>query len=279
MASGILCVNKPAGMTSHDVVSRAKRCFACKVGHTGTLDPQARGVLVLLVDKATKALPFLDISGKVYQAQCKLGVQYSTGDIWGEVIGEQAVPQLDRIHVEAVLSSFLGIYMQTPPMVSAKKIKGRKLYEYARQGVTIEREPTRQEIYSIELLAIHPDEFSFRVAVSSGTYVRSLCEDIAAALGTVGAMSALNREQVGQFTLADCCEIEALEPTLALHPVLDFIRLPQVDCTDFLERVQFGQRLELACDASQVLLVHQNQALAVYALEHDHVYKNVRGLW
>lgn len=281
MNNGILCINKPTGMTSNAVVMQVKRLLATqKVGHTGTLDPQATGVLVLLVNQATKALPFLDITDKVYLASCQLGIKTDTGDIWGETTNESDINMPTETELKSILQSFVGEYWQTPPMVSAKKVNGKKLYEMARSGQHIERKPTQQFIHSIELISIQESVFSFRVHVSSGTYIRTLCEDLCATFKQLGTMSSLCREQVGQFSLNDCLELSEINEEVILQPIIDLINLEQVDCTDFVENVYHGKRIQLENSQSdQVLLTYQGQALAVYQRENKQQFKSVRGLW
>ena len=192
---GILIVNKEKGYTSHDIVSIVKKRTNEKVGHTGTLDPNATGVLPLLIGKATLISKYLIEHDKTYLATLKLGKRTTTADSEGEIIEECEVKNIQTEEVEKVLKSFFGKQIQTPPIYSAIKVKGKKLYEYARQGKNDKVDiPKREiEIYNIELKEIRNDlkEIVFEVSCSKGTYIRSLCEDIATKLGTVGYMSEL----------------------------------------------------------------------------------------
>ena len=209
---GIIVINKPKGYTSHDVVAKVKKILNVKkVGHTGTLDPNATGVLPLLLNNGTKLSKYLIEHDKEYIATIKLGIKTDTADSEGNVIEEKAVG--DLLNVQEVLNTFLGKQTQMPPMYSAIKVKGKKLYEYARSGQTIRIEPRNIEIYSIELLNISKEtnEITYRVQCSKGTYIRSLCEDIAQKLGTVGYMKELNRIKVGRFKIEDAITIEELE--------------------------------------------------------------------
>lgn len=195
--NGILVVNKPAGYTSHDIVSKIRKELNIKkVGHTGTLDPLATGVLPILLGNGTKLSKYLMNHDKEYIATIKLGEKTDTGDIEGKVIEQKEVEVFSKEQVIQALESFIGKQKQIPPMYSAIKINGKKLYEYARNGETVEVQAREIEIYSIELLHYHKNEIKFRVACSKGTYIRSLCEDIATKLDTVGTMSALQRTQV-----------------------------------------------------------------------------------
>jgi tRNA pseudouridine55 synthase len=183
--NGIIIVNKPQGFTSQDVVSKIKKILnEKKAGHTGTLDPMATGVLPVLLGNYTKLSKYLIEHNKVYVAKIKLGEKSSTGDSEGEIIEKKSIPQLSVTEIEYTLKKFLGKQKQTPPMYSAIKINGKKLYEYARNGENIEIPEREIEIFSIKLLSFKNDEIEFEVASSKGTYIRTLCEDIAESLGT-----------------------------------------------------------------------------------------------
>lgn len=212
---GIIIINKPKNCTSHDIVQKAKKVFGKKVGHTGTLDPMATGVLPLLIGKGTLCSKYLINHDKIYEVQLTLGVKTDTADSEGSIIEEKKVPQgaFQKERIEEVLKTFLGKQEQMPPMYSAIKVKGKKLYEYARKGQEVEVKPRLIEIYEIKLLKINQKEkqIEFQVACSKGTYIRSLCEDIAEKMGTVGYMSKLNRVQVGGFSIEQAISIEQLE--------------------------------------------------------------------
>ena len=202
---GIIVVNKPKGCTSHDVVNKVKWIVKEKVGHTGTLDPLATGVLPLLIGKGTLCSKYLINHDKEYQVSLKLGIATDTMDAEGKVLEEKEVDSsiLEKSNVEKILSSFIGRQEQKPPMYSAIKVKGKKLYEYARRGEKVEVPKREIEIYNMELVGINKlnKEIEFKVSCSKGTYIRSLCTDIAKALGTIGYMSGLERLKVGEFTL------------------------------------------------------------------------------
>lgn len=202
---GIIVVNKPKGSTSHDVVYKVRWIVKEKVGHTGTLDPLATGVLPLLIGKGTLCSKYLINHDKEYQVSLKLGISTDTMDAEGKVVEEKEVDSsiLEKSNVEKTLSSFIGKQEQEPPMYSAIKVKGKKLYEYARRGEKVEVPKREIEIYNMELIGINKlnKEIEFKVSCSKGTYIRSLCTDIAKALGTIGYMSGLERLKVGEFTL------------------------------------------------------------------------------
>lgn len=212
---GIIVVNKPKGCTSHDVVYKIKKICHEKVGHTGTLDPMATGVLPLLIGKGTLCSKYLINHDKEYQVTLQLGIKTDSADSEGNIIEEKEVQEesLKQENLEKVLQSFLGKQEQIPPMYSAIKVKGKKLYEYARKGQTIKVEPRTIEIYQIELTNSNKEkkQIEFKVACSKGTYMRSLCEDIATKLSTVGYMAGLNRLQVGDFKLEDAITMTELE--------------------------------------------------------------------
>lgn len=212
---GIILINKEKGCTSHDVVYKIKKMFNEKVGHTGTLDPMATGVLPLLVGKGTLCSKYLINHDKTYKVKLELGKKTSTGDIEGEVLKKSEVSKklFTESYICKILESFIGKQKQIPPIYSAIKVKGKKLYEYARRGQTVEIEPRNIEIYSIKLIDfdIISKQIDFEVSCSKGTYIRSLCEDIANKIGTVGFMKELNRIKVGDFELSDTVTVKELE--------------------------------------------------------------------
>ena len=213
---GILIINKPQGYTSQDVVSKVKKILNIKkAGHTGTLDPLATGVLPIMLGNYTKLSKYLIEHDKIYLAKIKLGVKKDTGDEEGNTIEEKEVLEnnLNKENVEKILKKFLGRQKQIPPIYSAIKVKGKKLYEYAREGKKVEIPEREIEIYSIKLKNINLEEteIEFEVNCSKGTYIRVLCEDIANKLGTVGYMSNLERIKVDDFDIRDSVTLEDLE--------------------------------------------------------------------
>ena len=208
---GIIIINKEKDWTSNDIVQKLKGIFHEKVGHTGTLDPLATGVLPILIGKGTLLSKYLINHDKEYIATIKLGEKRSTGDTEGEIIEKQDVNEkmLQEQNVNEVLKSFIGKSMQTPPMYSAIKVNGKKLYEYARKGQTVEVNSREIEIYNIELISISKQnkEIKYKVNCSKGTYIRTLSEDIALKLGTVGFMKELERTKVGVFKIEQSTKI------------------------------------------------------------------------
>ena len=210
---GIIVINKSKNCTSHDIVRKAKKILNEKVGHTGTLDPNATGVLPLLVGKGTQISKYLINHDKTYEAVLKLGEKTDTADIEGQVIDKKEVQpsSLEKQNVEKVLKSLIGKQEQIPPIYSAIKVNGKKLYEYARHGEQVEIEPRTIEIYDLQLVHIQNQEITYKVYCSKGTYIRTLCEKIAEKLDTVGYMKELKRTQVGEFSIENSITIEKLE--------------------------------------------------------------------
>ena len=213
--NGIIIVDKPKGCTSHDVVRKVKKALNEKVGHTGTLDPMATGVLPLLIGKGTLCSKYLINHDKIYQVVLQLGKKTDTADSEGKVIEENLIKEeyLDETNVKKVLNSFIGEIEQTPPIYSAIKVKGKKLYEYARKGESVEIPSRIVKIYSIDKVDINKIEkqISFEVSCSKGTYIRTLCEDIAKKLETVGYMKELRRTKVGDFDISNAIDVSDLE--------------------------------------------------------------------
>ena len=211
---GILIINKHKGCTSHDIVHKIRKISNEKVGHTGTLDPMATGVLPLLIGKGTLCSKYLIEHDKVYRATIKLGIETDTMDMEGKIVQNQNVDVkiLKRDLIENVLKSFIGKQEQTPPIYSAIKINGKKLYEYAREGKEVKIQPRTIEIYDIHIEEIDANnkEIIFKVSCSKGTYIRSLCSDIAKKLGTIGCMSALERLSVGRFDIKESITLEKI---------------------------------------------------------------------
>ena len=211
MYNGIINVYKEKGFTSHDVVAKLRSILKQKkIGHTGTLDPEAEGVLPVCLGKATKLCDLLTDKDKTYEACLRLGIQTDTQDMTGKVLKEAAVSVSEEKVKEAVLS-FVGEYDQIPPMYSALKVNGKKLYEYAREGIEVEREPRRVTIYSIEIKKIELPRVWFRVACSKGTYIRTLCNDIGERLGCFGCMETLVRTKASVFEMENSLKLSEIE--------------------------------------------------------------------
>lgn len=210
--NGIIVLNKEQNWTSHDCVAVMRGLVSIKkIGHTGTLDPMATGVLPICIGQATRVMEYLELDTKKYRCTMTLGIDTDTQDIWGKVLEEQDYSHVSLNKVEEVLKSFVGIIDQIPPKYSALKVNGRKLYEYARAGEEVEIKSRKITIKNIELLSFNGTEISFDVECSKGTYIRTLCRDIAFKLGTVGTMSSLERTESGIFSINDSYKIEELK--------------------------------------------------------------------
>lgn len=224
MLDGVLIIDKPSGITSHDVVAKVRKALKTKkVGHTGTLDPLATGVLVVCVEKATKLVNYLTCDEKIYEVEMKLGIKTDTGDITGNIIDEDTNYKVTIKEVNEVIKSFVGKQKQIPPMYSAIKVNGQKLYELARKGIEIEREPRDIEIFDIYNTEINNELIKYTVHCSKGTYVRSLCEDIAQRLGTIGTMTNLRRIKSGQFEIENAIKIDDIseEKIISMEKLFD----------------------------------------------------------
>lgn len=228
---GLLIVDKPAGMTSADVVRVAKRSLRSKTGHLGTLDPFATGVLPLCLGVATRIAQFLNTADKAYSGTIRLGVRTDTGDHTGRVTETASVPSIEPVRLRSVARSLTGEILQTPPMYSAVKVEGTPLYKLARRGVAVDRAPRRVRVSAFDLVpGALVDRLDFAIECSKGTYVRVIAEDVAKALGSVGHLTALRRTRFGPFGLegaASLAEVEAgrvrcLGLREALHGLREF---------------------------------------------------------
>ncbi len=268
-ATGCLIIDKPAGCTSHDVVDRVRRALGTrKVGHAGTLDPDATGVLVLGIGAGTKLLQFVTGADKSYVGDVVFGVETSTLDAAGEVTATHDMA-LEPGAVSAATEAFIGDIEQIPPMVSAVKVDGKRLHELAREGKEIEREPRPVTVhrYDVEPTA---DPLVYRATVDcgSGTYVRSLAADLGTALGGGAHLRDLRRTAVGSFTLDDAVPLDRFEddPTAALHPVRSMLRdLPAIEVDDEVAaQVRNGRPLGPSGGSGQLVIVHDDVVLAIY---------------
>ena len=223
MKSGIIIIDKETGFTSFDVIAKLRGILQTKkLGHTGTLDPDATGVLPVCIGKATKVCELLTDMSKTYETVMLLGQATDTQDISGEVLHQAAV-DVTVDEVRSVIASMVGKQLQTPPMYSAKKINGKKLYELAREGVVVHREPASIEVFSIEVLWMELPRVGMRIHCSKGTYIRTICNDIGEKLGCYACMEALRRTQVGPFTLEAAHSLRDVEEMMRDGSVEDVI--------------------------------------------------------
>lgn len=257
--NGLLIIDKPAGLTSHDVVARVRRILQTRrVGHTGTLDPFATGVLVLLIGKATRLAQFVDKDEKEYEAVVQFGFETDTGDRTGMPIAGEGGLLPDDVDWESVLSGFRGRIQQVPPMYSAKKIDGKKLYELARSGVEVERKAALVEILRLEIdrPAAGEQAAQLRIECSAGTYIRTLAEDIGRRAGCAAHLRELRRTRAGKFTIAKSITLETLrsldDPSAALIPMTEAVsRLRTIPLTpDRVKKTLSGLATRFAGDAA-----------------------------
>ncbi len=241
---GIIVINKTKGCTSHDIVYKVKKILKEKVGHTGTLDPNATGVLPLLIGEGTKLSKYLIEHDKIYTATIFLGKETTTLDVEGEVIKEKKVDfqKLTFENVNEVLNSFLGKQEQIPPMYSAIKVNGKKLYDYARNGQEVEIKPRTIEVYDIKLDSIDENRITYTVKCSKGTYIRTLCKDIAEKLDTVGYMEDLQRQEVGKFNIKDSITVEELEQNINSKEFWDKYFISIEDFFKEKEKLQLNEK-------------------------------------
>ena len=270
MMDGIINIYKEADYTSHDVIARMRGILKTrKLGHTGTLDPDAVGVLPVCIGRATKACDMLTDRSKVYEAVLRLGVTTDTEDMSGQVLTENPVDVTEEQVREAV-AHFVGDYEQIPPMYSAIKVEGRKLYELAREGKVIERKPRPVTIFELDIIKIELPLIYLRVSCSKGTYIRSLCRDIGEKLGCGGCMEHLTRTRVGEFVIENAITLSQLEDLMREERVEEYIK--PVDRL-FLEypKVKVGNKSEHA-------LLTNGNPLAARKLKIDDKYR-VDGQW
>jgi tRNA pseudouridine55 synthase len=273
---GVLVIDKPAGMTSHDVVDRIRKRFGTRrVGHAGTLDPDATGVLILGLGRATRFLSYAQASIKRYRTTAVFGVTTTTQDAAGEVVERRAV-NVSEAQVRAVAAEHTGDLDQVPPMVSAVRVGGERLYKKARRGEEIERATRPVTIYQLEVLSFteDPPEAVLDVRCSAGTYVRTLVHDIGASLGCGAHLRSLRRTEAGGFVETDAIELDAVEKEHLL-PLADAVRdLPRIEIEDDAARlVANGRRLELPSadlvEDDHFALVNHGDLIAVYARRGD----------
>lgn len=275
---GIIIVDKPQNMTSFDVVNQVKRITRAKVGHSGTLDPMATGVLVLATNRGTKALSYLGIEDKVYHASMVFGSKTHTGDVWGDVLETKDVPYLEEDAIKEVLLALVGPMNQRVPKVSAKKVEGKRSYQYVLDDEEVKQLYTEIEILSLDFISYDGTTLEFVAKVSNGTYIRTLCEDIAEKLGTIGTMSALRRTHVGSFSLENSIQLKDINMFTPVIPIKEAIALPRVIMLDKMSEVRDGKRISVESEYDSILL-DAGAYYAIYERETESTFRSVRGLW
>ncbi|HNA99133.1 MAG TPA: tRNA pseudouridine(55) synthase TruB [Marmoricola sp.] len=267
-ASGLVIVDKPSGITSHDVVSRVRRLAGIrKVGHAGTLDPMATGVLVLGINRATRLLGHLTLTDKTYQATIQLGATTTTDDAEGEVLQTRETDVLTPDQVEAALTGFVGEIDQVPSAVSAIKVDGQRAYKLARAGQEVNLSARRVQVHRIAVDRLELPAVEISVDCSSGTYIRAIARDLGVALGVGGHLSALRRTAVGSFSLDQARTLAELEAEFSIIPISAAARASfrSVDLDDTqAQQVRFGRRLDLELTGISAVFAPDGEFLALY---------------
>ncbi len=279
--NGVILLNKPAGITSFDAVARCRRILKeKKIGHTGTLDPNASGLLIILTGKYTKLLPYCVSDRKTYKAGFTLGKKTDTQDIWGTVLAEKQPAENAAEELEKAAGSFLGAGKQLPPMYSAIKVNGKKLYEYARSGVEIERRERDIFIHSLAVRHCGGADYEMDATVSSGTYIRTLISDLAGSAGEYACMTSLVRTAISDITLDMACTLEQLaehpeagDPSIVLDPAVKIIACPD------LKAMLNGRDLDLGIEDELAAVTADGEIKAVYRRLPSGMYHCERGIF
>lgn len=278
--NGIFLINKEANWTSFDICAKVKRLFNTKkVGHSGTLDPFAEGLMIVCLGQATKIIPFLEHYNKTYLATIKLGEETDTLDNTGNIIDKKDVLNYSLEEIKNILNSFLGKSQQIPPMFSALKHDGVPLYSLAREGIEIERKPRNIEIFSIELIEYNKPFLTFKCKVSKGTYIRTLAKDIAIKLSTVGHLVKLIRTNIDKFDLNMAKKVNELTINDSIS-IVEMLTLPTLIVDNEIEKkIRNGNKLSLHGKNMLLLINEKNEALAIYEKKEDGYYYSKRGLF
>ncbi len=281
--NGVILINKPIGITSHDVVVKVRKTLNQKrIGHTGTLDPIADGLMILTVGKTTKILPYILEHFKEYICEMKFGQRTDTLDVTGIIQEEKKVNKISKEELIAVLNNFLGKSMQVPPMYSAKKLDGKPLYKLARKNIEVERKSCEIEIKEIELIEYTDDRVLFRVLCSTGTYVRVLTQDIAEKTGNIAVMTKLTRTKIDRFSLDEAFTLKQIAEgnykLISSYDVLTDYRYIELDD---LTRIYQGHKMNFDfCDDDIVMITNKKEIIAAYQKNReDGLYYCKRGLW
>ena len=283
--NGIIIIDKPQEWTSNDVVSRLRRVFNTRrIGHGGTLDPMATGVLPVFVGRATRGVEFFEHAEKAYETVLRLGLTTTTEDVWGETLEERPVA-FTAEKLEEVLESFRGEILQVPPMYSALKVNGQKLCDLARKGKTVERQAREIEIFELTCLEFNGDTARLRVQCSKGTYIRTLCKDIGEALGCGGCMAQLRRVQAGEYTIEEAVPLqillEAENPEEYLRPVDSMFRnYPAVTLSDKQEkRCRNGNSFTVSMADGIYRAYGKDGEFLMLAKVEDGVMSTIKSFW
>ena len=273
--NGLLLINKDKNMTSRDVINKLNHIFSMKkIGHTGTLDPLATGVMVCLFGKYTKLVDIITSYNKEYIAEIKLGVKTDTLDITGNVIETQNI-KVTNEDILKVFSNFPKEYMQKVPIYSAVKINGKKLYEYARNNQLIELPKRKVNIYNLELISFNKDIITFKVKVSKGTYIRSLINDLCKKLNTIGTMNNLIRTKQGNFDIKDSYKLEEIaKGNYKFQNIKEFLDYPVIEIpNELIKKVENGNKVENIFNIDdKVIFTKNNKDLAIYENKNNTLY-------
>lgn len=274
---GIINVLKPTGMTSHDVVSFIRRTLNIKkVGHTGTLDPNAAGVLPICIGKATKVSQYLVDRNKKYRAELTLGQATDTQDKYGQVINESKV-NVSEADIRNVFNSFKGEILQIPPMYSAIKHKGKKLYELAREGKTIERKPRKVVIYDLHIINIQDNKILFDVECSKGTYVRTLCRDIGESLNVFGHMSMLIRTKVGRFNICNTFTLDEIHKYCEQDNINKILKPIDFVLCDYKKLTLDDKNFDILTNGGKISICDSLSLIQINLTENDKVRVYCKG--
>ena len=264
--NGIILIDKEKGLTSRDIVNKVVKILGTKkIGHTGTLDPIATGLMVLCVNEGCKLVELLTGCDKEYIAKVRLGIKTDTYDITGKVIEKNEQYQINKEKLIDVLNSFIGEYYQEVPLYSAIKVNGKKLYEYAREGKHVKLPSHLVKIKNINLLSLSNDTFSFSVTVSSGTYIRSLINDISSRLGVYMTMEELRRTRVGKFNVDECSELSNIK----IIPIDECLDIEKIELDDNLyKKVSNGVKISNDYNNDIVMFMKDNNPVAIYKADN-----------
>ena len=268
---GILLINKEKDMTSRDVVNKACHILNTKkVGHTGTLDPMATGVLVLAINKGLKIVEDITALDKEYEAEITLGINTDTLDITGNILEEKDIKNITNEDIDNVLKTFIGEYNMEIPLYSAVKINGKKLYEYARNNEKVDIPVHKVYIYELKRTSdIMDNKFNIKCKVSKGTYIRSLIRDISKRLGAVGVMSKLNRVKQGEFDIKDCYSLKDIENgNYKLLDIRDVLNLPEIEIpNDIYKKVINGNKIDNIYNLDKFIFIKDNKLISIYVVD------------
>ena len=279
--NNVLYINKPQGISSFDVCFKLRKVLNTKkIGHTGTLDPNATGVMIILYDKATKANQFLVSASKTYKCRILYGIETDTLDIDGNIVSHSDYINPDIFTIIEALKSFIGKSKQEVPLTSAISVDGKRLYQYQRENKEVKLPIRDIEVYDIDLLETHDDGFTFICKVSSGTYIRALARDILKKIGIIGTVSKLERTAIDDISINQCDDLNVvLNGYYNAHSLYELLsKKYKVVNYDNIDDIKNGKRIKLDTHEEKVLICNNEEVLAIYQLDNDE-YKCLRGLW